>query len=172
MCTATPADPIHRFQTPSARSEVPTLTQVNPTQAPHASTTCAELGCQRTQRKPHRVLTSKPVKLRGRTRRSHHRSIDRPTEADRYTDRAHFLDNSGNNQEHPSLAEINDGRILEIKARQIPRWFDKAVLHKITSADTKTLSHALLLANVLNIRTPPGAALSSCRQQIQSLLGW
>jgi hypothetical protein len=42
---------------------------------------------------------------------------------------------SGNNQERTWLAEITDGRILEIKARQLPAWFD-AVLQKITSAGT------------------------------------
>jgi hypothetical protein len=37
---------------------------VNAAQAPHASTTCDEHQYLRTQRKPHRVLTSKPVKVR------------------------------------------------------------------------------------------------------------
>jgi predicted ABC-type ATPase len=33
-------------------------------------------------------------------------------------------------------AEITDGRILEIKGRQLPAWFDQAVLQRITSAGT------------------------------------
>jgi hypothetical protein len=41
-----------------------TLTQMNAAQAPHPSTTCAEPRYWLTQRKPHRVLTLKPVKLR------------------------------------------------------------------------------------------------------------
>ena len=66
----------------------------------------------------------------------YHRSIDLLAEAIRFTNRAYVFDNSGNNQERTWLAEITDGRILEIKARQLPAWFDQAVLQKITSAGT------------------------------------
>ena len=64
----------------------------------------------------------------------YHRSIDLLMEAIRYTNRAYVFDNSSNNQDRTWLAEITDGRTLEIKARQVPVWFDKAVLKKISCA--------------------------------------
>ena len=64
----------------------------------------------------------------------YHRSIDLLMEAIRYTNRAYIFDNSSNNQDRTWLAEITDGRTLEIKARQVPVWFEKAVLNKISCA--------------------------------------
>ena len=54
-------------------------------------------------------------------------------EAIRHTNRAYVFDNSGHNQERTWLAEITDGQTLEIKTDQLPAWFGKAVLEKITS---------------------------------------
>jgi predicted ABC-type ATPase len=64
----------------------------------------------------------------------YHRSIDLLMEAIRYTNRAYVFDNSSNNQDRTWLAEITAGRTLEIKARQVPAWFDNAVLKKISCA--------------------------------------
>ena len=55
-------------------------------------------------------------------------------EAIRHTNRAYFFDNSGDNQnkKHTWLAEITDGRELELKSDRIPAWFKRAVLDKIS----------------------------------------
>ena len=63
----------------------------------------------------------------------YHRSLDLLMEAIRHTNRAYVFDNSGHNQERTWLAEITDGQTLEIKTDQLPAWFGKAVLEKITS---------------------------------------
>jgi predicted ABC-type ATPase len=64
----------------------------------------------------------------------YHRSLDLLMEAIRHTNRAYVFDNSGENkdQKHTWLAEITDGRLLELKSDQIPAWFKRAVLDKIT----------------------------------------
>ncbi len=67
----------------------------------------------------------------------YYRSIDLLMEAIRYTNRAYIFDNSGHKKLRNWLAEITDGKTLEIKADQIPAWFVKAVLEKISSAGQK-----------------------------------
>jgi predicted ABC-type ATPase len=62
----------------------------------------------------------------------YHRSHDLLMAAIQHTNRAYIFDNSGENQERTWLAEITDGRLLEIKADQVPDWFRKAVLQKFT----------------------------------------
>jgi hypothetical protein len=54
-------------------------------------------------------------------------------EAIRHTNRAYIFDNStdNSNRRHTWLAEITDGRTLELKTDQIPAWFKRAVLDKI-----------------------------------------
>ena len=49
------------------------------------------------------------------------------------TSRAYIFDNSTDNadRKHTWLAEITDGRTLELKADQIPVWFKRSVLDKI-----------------------------------------
>lgn len=47
------------------------------------------------------------------------------------TNRAYIFDNSGENQAHTWIAEITDGRELELKIAEIPAWFSRAVLEKI-----------------------------------------
>ncbi len=52
-------------------------------------------------------------------------------DAIRRTNRAYIFDNSGDNQEkHTWLAEITEGRKLEMKTDEMPAWFKRAVLDK------------------------------------------
>jgi predicted ABC-type ATPase len=63
----------------------------------------------------------------------YHRSLDLLMEAIRQTNRAYVFDNSGESKDgkHTWLAEITEGRTLELKSNQIPAWFKRAVLDKI-----------------------------------------
>lgn len=61
----------------------------------------------------------------------YHRSLDLLMTAIRSTNRAYIFDNSGENQAHTWIAEITDGRELELKIAEIPAWFRRAVLEKI-----------------------------------------
>jgi len=60
------------------------------------------------------------------------RSLDLLMEAIRHTDRAYVFDNSAHHQERTWLAEITDGRVLEMKTDRMPAWFKRAVWDKIT----------------------------------------
>jgi predicted ABC-type ATPase len=66
----------------------------------------------------------------------YYRSLDLLMDAIRHTNRAYVFDNSGDNQEkkHTWLAEVTDGRELELKSDRIPAWFKRAVLDKIAPA--------------------------------------
>lgn len=63
----------------------------------------------------------------------YHRSLDLLISAIRHTNRAYIFDNSGDIAEggHTWLAEITDGRRLELKTDRVPTWFQRAVLDKI-----------------------------------------
>ncbi len=63
----------------------------------------------------------------------YHRSLGLLMEAIRHTNRAYVFDNSGDSKDrkHTWLAEITDGRELELKSDLIPAWFRRAVLDKI-----------------------------------------
>ncbi len=63
----------------------------------------------------------------------YHRSLELLMEASRHTNRAYIFDNSGDNAEGKQtwLAEITDGKELELKTDKIPSWFRRAVLDKI-----------------------------------------
>jgi predicted ABC-type ATPase len=69
-----------------------------------------------------------------RITKRYHRSLDLLMEAIRHSNRAYIFDNSGDNKDrqHTWLAEITEGRELELKANQAPAWFKHAVLDKIT----------------------------------------
>jgi predicted ABC-type ATPase len=58
----------------------------------------------------------------------YHRSLALLPAAIRATNRAYIFDNSGGKGEHTWLAEITDGKILELKTNLIPAWFKRAVL--------------------------------------------
>ena len=64
----------------------------------------------------------------------YYKSLELLIEAIRHTNRAYIFDNSTNNAEgtHTWLAEITDGRILELKTPRAPAWFKHAVLDKIS----------------------------------------
>jgi len=63
----------------------------------------------------------------------YHRSLDLLMKAVPYTNRAYIFDNSGESKarQHTWLAEITEGRQLELKTDEIPAWFKRAVLDKI-----------------------------------------
>jgi len=62
----------------------------------------------------------------------YYRSLDLLMEAIQHTNRAYVFDNSGDNRnkQHTWLAEITDGRVLDLKSDQIPAWFKQFVLDK------------------------------------------
>lgn len=64
------------------------------------------------------------------------RSLDLLKDAIQFTNRAYFFDNSGH--EHIWLAEITDGKKLEIKTDAIPQWFKKAVWDEFITATKNT----------------------------------
>ena len=66
-----------------------------------------------------------------RIEKRYHRSLDLLLAAIQHTNRAYVFDNSGDNQKHTWLAEITEGRELEMKTDQAPAWFKRAVLDKI-----------------------------------------
>jgi len=63
----------------------------------------------------------------------YHRSLDLLMEAIRHTNRAYIFDNSSDNADraHTWVAEITEGRKLEIKSDRIPGWFERSVIKKI-----------------------------------------
>ncbi len=66
----------------------------------------------------------------------YHRSLELLMPAIRHTNRAYIFDNTGDDPEkgHTWLAEITEGRKLELKTNRIPAWFKRAVLDKITAS--------------------------------------
>jgi predicted ABC-type ATPase len=81
----------------------------------------------------HRVKLGGHAVPEDRIETRYHRSLDLLMEAIQHTNRAYIFDNSGDNAagEHTWLAEITEGRKLELKTNKIPAWFLKAVLNKI-----------------------------------------
>jgi predicted ABC-type ATPase len=71
-----------------------------------------------------------------RIRLRYYRSLDLLLDAIRHTNRAYIFDNSTDNADHKHtlLAEITDGRSIQIKVNRVPVWFKRAVLDKISSA--------------------------------------
>lgn len=63
----------------------------------------------------------------------YHRSLALLMDAIQHTNRAYIFDNSGDNPDgkHTWLAEITEGRELEMKSDQASAWFKHAVLDKI-----------------------------------------
>lgn len=60
------------------------------------------------------------------------RSLDLLLDAVRHTNRAYLFDNSRHGGEHLWVAEITDGKELEVKCDPMPLWFQKAVWDKIS----------------------------------------
>jgi predicted ABC-type ATPase len=65
---------------------------------------------------------------RDKIEQRYHRSIGFLREALRHTNRAYIFDNSGHDTARVWLAEITDGRTIEIKVSEIPEWFSAAIL--------------------------------------------
>ena len=70
-----------------------------------------------------------------RIEKRYHRCLELLMDAIQHTNRAYIFDNSGDNldKKHTWLAEITEGRELELKSDKIPAWFKRAVLNKIKS---------------------------------------
>jgi len=68
-----------------------------------------------------------------KTKERYSKSLGLLLEAIRHTNRAYIFDNSTHNADRQQtwLAEITDGRTLELKTDQIPAWFRRSVLDKI-----------------------------------------
>ena len=66
----------------------------------------------------------------------YHRSLDLLRDAVQFTNRAYIFDNSG--REHLWIAEITNGKELEMKASQMPCWFKKALWDKLVNADNQS----------------------------------
>lgn len=64
----------------------------------------------------------------------YYRSLDLLVDAIKHSNRAYIFDNSTDNADgkHTWLAEVTDGRLLEMKSDRVPAWFRKAVLDKIS----------------------------------------
>jgi len=61
----------------------------------------------------------------------YYRSLDLLWDAIAYTNRAYIFDNSSDGEKKTWLAEVTDGKALEIKTERIPAWFKRAVLEKV-----------------------------------------
>lgn len=66
----------------------------------------------------------------------YHASIGQLTEALRHTNRAYIFDNSGEETERSWIAEITDGRELEMKTDKIPSWFKSSVWEAFSNGST------------------------------------
>ena len=64
----------------------------------------------------------------------YHRSLDLLMEAIRHTHRAYIFDNSSPAEDRTWLAEVTEGRTLEMKTDRIPAWFKRAVMDKRVGA--------------------------------------
>jgi len=64
----------------------------------------------------------------------YHRSLELLPEAIRNSNRAYIFDNSGDQEKDTWLAEITDGKTLELKTEIVPAWFKRAVLDRMTSS--------------------------------------
>lgn len=63
--------------------------------------------------------------------RRYHASLALLMAAIQHTNRAYIFDNSGEGQERTLVAEVTNGRELELKTDQMPVWFKHAVWDKI-----------------------------------------
>jgi predicted ABC-type ATPase len=63
------------------------------------------------------------------------KSLELLMDAIRHTNRAYIFDNSGHNLEHTWLAEITDGKVMELKVSKAPAWFRRAVLDKVKACE-------------------------------------
>lgn len=61
----------------------------------------------------------------------YHASLDLVIEAIRCSNRAYIFDNSLEGEAKTWLAEVTDGRNLEMKVEQMPAWFKRAIWDKI-----------------------------------------
>lgn len=67
----------------------------------------------------------------------YYKSLELLPVAIRASHRAYVFDNSGDKREHTWLAEITDGKQLELKSEVIPGWFKKAVLDPLAGSDVE-----------------------------------
>lgn len=62
----------------------------------------------------------------------YYRSLDLLLEAIRQSNRAYIFDNSTESADHVWIAEITEGREMEVKSPIVPAWFHQYVMLKIT----------------------------------------
>jgi len=65
--------------------------------------------------------------------RRYHASLELLVQAIRHSNRAYLFDNSREGEERTWLAEVTEGRELEMKTDQMPAWFKHALWDKIAS---------------------------------------
>ena len=78
----------------------------------------------RVQRGGHAVPEDKIVKR-------YHASLGLLMDAIRNSNRAYIFDNSGKGRDRTWIAEVTDGRNLEMRTQRMPAWFKRAVWDKI-----------------------------------------
>ncbi len=61
----------------------------------------------------------------------YYRSLELLVPAIRHTNRAYIFDNSGEGADQTWIAEITEGRELELKSDRVPAWFQNAVIEKL-----------------------------------------
>ncbi len=79
----------------------------------------------------HRIKTGGHSVPKNKIRNRYDRSLALLSQAIQFINRAYIFDNS--RQEPIWLAEITDGKILEMKSEWVPDWFEKALLKKLKS---------------------------------------
>ena len=99
----------------------------------YVATDDAQINISRVQNRV--TLGGHPVREDKIVSRYHH-SLGLLMEAIRHTNRAYIFDNSTDNADgtHTWLAEVTDGKTLELKTERIPAWFKRAVMDKISGA--------------------------------------
>lgn len=66
----------------------------------------------------------------------YHASLDLLMLAIQRTNRAYIFDNSGEDRDRTWVAEVTEGREMEVKTNQMPAWFKHAVWEKIAPGTT------------------------------------
>ena len=61
----------------------------------------------------------------------YYRSLELLAEATYYSNRAYYFDNSSDGSERMWIAELGDDRVLQLKSRVVPDWFDRYLIQKM-----------------------------------------
>ncbi len=83
----------------------------------------------------HRVAVGGHDVPKDKVSERYHRSLSQLYAAIRHTNRAFIFDNSATTVEQQKwIAEVTDGRQLELKVTEVPAWFQEAVLDQVGSS--------------------------------------